>query len=441
MAEPTKLQAQSMAQSRSGISVGKHAVYSITKADAEPDTNPNGSPSGKPWAFWGKRNNDPQIIIDENMAQETSSGALLFKIQAHYGKGLFFHTKEIDEKGNEKNTPVPLKKLDKEIKDFYYNNDLENFSQGIITDFEWFNFYYSQYIPNKLGNKIVRVDRKRTKDVRSALREKSTGNIPAYFLSGSWPDPKESERVELPVFNPLDPFKHPNAIKKHQLVSIDRDYYPTAYWQSNFEWLKNAKSIPAWVAANIRNSANIKYHVEIPEQYFIDLYPIENYPNSLDQCLAARKAAEEDIKKQIDDCLAGEVNVSKIFYSKFAVDADGKAIPGWKITPLTNELKDSAWLSAYDTAAAAICTAHGVDPSLSGLRMSKSLNVGSGSDTREKFNFYIQLKTVIPRQTTLEVWETVKRINQWDEDIHLGFRDVFLETTDKSKTGTVIQNE
>jgi hypothetical protein len=437
----TKSQEQLQAEIKSGVSFGKNAVFQITKAEVEPDSvNTKQAQSGKPWAMWGKKNDLPQQIIEENMGQETSAGALKFKIEAHFGKGLYFYRMDIVN-SVEVITPIKIKDLPQEIKDFYYNNNLVNLFQGVIADFEWFNFYYCQYIPNKSRNKIVRVNWLRTKDVRSGKRDPKTGKIPAWYVSGSWPKAVEGEDIaELPVFDPLDPFAKPNAVYKHQLVSIDRDYYPTAYWQSNYKWLEIAQEIPSWMLANIRNSVNIKYHVEIPEQYFIDLYPTQNY-TSIAECLSARKTAEEELKRAIDTCLAGSDNASKIFYTKFAVDSNSQPLPGWKINELKNDIKDGAWTVAYDTAAAAICTAHGVDPSLSGLRMSKSLNVGSGSDTREKYNLHVQLRTVMSRQTTLEIWETVKRANQWDEDIHLGYRDVFLETTDKSKTGTVVQNE
>jgi hypothetical protein len=441
--EKTPEQKRTIQEIQKGISFGARSgtVFSITKAEVEPDAVGTQSLAGKPWAIWGSDNNYPQRLIDENMSQETSAGALAFKIGAHWGKGLFFYEKDVDADGNEKIKMIKFSKLPPEIKQFWRYNNLPNFSQGTVIDFEWFNFYYGQYIPNKLGSKIIGVNWMRTKDVRSGKRDPKTGKIPAYYISGEWPNPMQNDVAELPVFDIQDPFKYPNAIAKHQLVSVDKDYYPTAYWQSNFTWLRTAKKIPIWIDSNINNSVNIKYHVEIPEQYFIDLYPESNFPTGLDACLKARKEAEETIKDEIDKCLAGAENASKIFYTKFAVDANGQVLPGWKINELKNELKDGAWLSAYDTAAAAICTAHGVDPGLSGLRMSKALTAGSGSDTREKFNFYIQLKTVIPRQTTLEWWENVKLINGWDEDIHLGYRDVFLDTIDKTKTGTKVENE
>lgn len=442
--ELTIAQHQANAHIQSGVSFGKNTVFEITKEAVEPDTTSKSQiSSGKPWALWGKKNLYPQTVIDENAGQETSAGALKFKIGAHYGKGLYFFRKQI-ENGTEKEIPLPIESLPDEIKRFYFLNDLQNFSQGIISDYEWWEFFYVQYIPNVSRNKIVRVNWLRTKDGRSALRDEKTGKVPRYYFSGKWHSVENEEDPavkKVKLFDINDPFKEANAVHKHQLLSIDRDYYPTASWQSNFRWLQVAKSIPTWILSNIKNSVNIKYHVEIPEKYFIDLYPENNYPAGIDACLKARKEAEEELKKKIDECLAGEEHAQKIFYTKFAVDQNGQPLPGWKINELKNELKDGSWLNAYDTSAAAICTAHSVDPSLSGLRMSKSLNVGSGSDTREKYNLHVQLRTAIPRQTTLEWWEIVKRVNNWPPDIHLGYRDVYLETTDKSKTGTVVQNE
>lgn len=446
----TPQQKQALAELKADVSFGKNTVFSINKADTEPDTKGGSlNSNSKPYAIWGPKNDYPQAVLDENEGQETSAGALLFKIQAHYGRGLFFHKKEIDPKTfTEKIIPIPISELPAEIQDFYYNNDLENFFQGTISDFECWWFFHTQYLINKAGNKIIGVNWIRTKDARSEKRNNQTGRIENFYVSGKWPTPQnsaepnlETEVAKIPAFDKRNPFKYANAIYKHQFVSISRDYYPVPSWQSSFRWTQVGKAIPSWILGNIKNSVNIKYHVEIPEQYFIDLYPLDNYGGNMDKCLAARKQAEEDIKKEIDECLAGEENASKIFYTKFAVDENNEPLPGWKINELKNDIKDAAWLNPYDTASAAICTAHNVDPELANLRSTKSLSSGSGSNIREKFNLHIQLKTVIARQTTLEPWELIKRVNNWPADIHLGYRDVFLETTDKSKTGTVVQNE
>jgi hypothetical protein len=53
----------------------------------------------------------------------------------------------------------------------------------------------------------------------------------------------------------------------------------------------------------------------------------------------------------------------------------------------------------------------------------------------------MQLHTVIPRQTTLEVWEFLKRFNRWPEDIHLGYKDIILQTVDQNKSGYLVERE
>lgn len=426
-----------------GISFGMSsgAVIEITKKGTEPDSISTQQKSAWPWAIWGKSNNYPQEILDANMQDSTSASALDFKIKAHYGKGLYFFRESINAEGTEIKTPMLITQLPQEMQDFYYRNDIANLALGIIQDYEWWNFYYVQYLINKAGNKIIGMKWQRTKDVRSSKRG-DYGDIPSFHLSAYWPKPKAHQVIEVPVFNKRHPFDSnvQNGIYKHQLVSVDKDYYPTAKWQSNTKWLGVSTKIAQWIDANIDNSVNIKYHIEIPEQYFIDLYPEKNY-TSRAECLKLRLAAEIQIKENIDECLTGAENVSKIFYTKFAVDPNGNVRPGWKINVLENKVNDTAWLSADATAASRITSAHAVDPTLSGLRTGNSLQVGSGSDMREKFNFYLQLHTTIGRQITTEWFEIVSRANKWPSDIRIGYRDVFLETTDKAKTGVKVEHE
>lgn len=425
-----------------GISFGAASgtIIEITKKDVEPDSLSKSRTSSFPYAIWGKDNNQAQRIIDENMQETTSAGALDFKVKAHFGKGLYWYKESINGEGKEIKTPMLIKDLPGDMQEFWYRNDLYTFQHQIVSNYEWFTFFPVQYICNANFTKILQVSAKRTKDLRVAKRNVITGEVPGFFLSALWPTPNPQQRIEVPAFDRNNPFEVANGIFKHELTSIDRDYYPTPYWQSNLRWLEVAMKIPRWINANIDNSINIKYHVEIPEQYFIDLYPEKNYESKA-LCLAARKSAETTLKEEIDKCLAGSDNAQKIFYTKFAVDQMGTVRPGWKINELKNDIKDSAWLNADATAAARISSAHGVNPSLTALVTGSNLNVGSGSDTREKFNVHMQLHTVLPRQKTLEWYDIVQRANKWPLDIKLGYRDLTLETLAVAKQGYMVQNE
>jgi hypothetical protein len=431
-------------QIEKGISFGaaSGSVIEITKREIEPDALTAKKAGGMPWAIWGKNNNYPQDTLDENMQDTTSAGALSFKIKAHYGKGLYFYRESVNERNEVVETPILFRDLPIEMKEFFIINDIGNQQKGIVKDYEWWEFYYMQYIPNAAMNKIVRVKWIRSKDVRLGKRDAITGEIPKYYLSALWPTPQKDQYKELPAFNPQNPFNKdvPNGLYRHQFISNDKDYYPTASWQSNKRWLAVSRKIAQWINANIDNSVNIKYHVEIPEKYFIDLYPEKNYTDR-NSAFAARKAAEEQLKVDIDKCLAGADNPQKIFYTKFAIDQEGKILPGWKITALPNDIKDQAWLNADATAASRITSGHSTDPTLSGLRTGNSLQVGSGSDMREKFNFYMQLHTTIAREITLDWFSIVSRVNGWPEDIKLGYRNVMLDTLNNAKSGFQVQNE
>jgi hypothetical protein len=424
-----------------GITFGKKSmsIIEVTKSAVEPDAMPGSSTNTREYALWGADNDRPQAVIDENMQDGTSAGALRFKIWAHYGAGVYFFRKRV-EKGKEIIEPMLLEELPPEMEDWMWANDLPNLAQAVISDYEWWSFYYMQYLFAR-GGKIYEVKWQRVKDVRVGLRDPKTGKVPHYVLSGRWPMPKPDEKAKVPAMDRLNPARTPNGMMRHSLPSIDKDYYPTAYWQSNLAWLAVAKKIPQWINANMDNSINVKYHIKIPEKYFIDLYPEDRY-KSMDECMKARKDAEAELKLNIDNMLAGARNASKTFYTKIAMNEDtGQPYPGWEITPIPNDLKDTAWLNAYGTAAAALGTAHGVPPSLQGLILATGLGTGSASDVREQFNYYLQLNTVIPRQTTTEWYEIVKRVNGWPRDIHMGYRNIVLQSMNENKSGYIVQNE
>ncbi|HTF19359.1 MAG TPA: hypothetical protein VK658_14865 [Chryseolinea sp.] len=412
-------------------------VYETSKKEIEPDAvTQNPSNTGRPWARWGSDNNYPQRLIDAVMADPAAS--LLEKRRAmHWGSGLMFH-RRIVEKKKLIIEPVLDEELPAEIDDFFYLNDFQNFTQGIIADFEWWHDYTVEYITANNG-KILEVKWHRRKDVRSELRDKKNGKVQAFYLSGDWPNPNMENYARVNAFDKYNA-KSASGIYRHQLVSVDKDYNPQPAWHGITRWLHIAGKIPRWILANIDNSINIKYHVEIPLKYFLDRHPLERYKDVNEQLLAIQKDEIETYKK-MDELLTGETNVSKTFYTKIAVDESGKPLPSWKINVLANDVKDSAWLTAYGTAAMAITSGLGLSPSIGGQILPNGLGSGSGSDLREQFNFYMQVMTAQPRQTTLEPFEIIKRRNGWPKDLHLGYRDIVLQSVDQSKGGFEKQSE
>jgi hypothetical protein len=404
-------------------------IYETTKAEVEPDSVLQGSSmSGKPWASWGTDNNYPQRLIDAVMA-DPSATLLEKRIAMHWGLGFIFYKRRV-EKDREIIEPIGKEFPNAEIEDFFFENDMDNTQQGFISDFEWWHAFPANYILNPFG-KVLKISHKRMKDVRSELRNKQTGRIDNYYLSGNWPNPEQGSYAKLPAF---DRMGNHSGLYKHQLVSIDKDYNPQPAWHGITRWLHIASKIPRWILANIDNSINLKYHVKIPLEYFMKRHPVEMYPTAEERNKAIQKEQEDTFKK-MDDFLAGEKNVHKAFYSLVAVDDQGKPLPGWEIITIPNEIKDEAWLNAYGVAAMAITSGNGLSPSIGGQVLPNGLGSGSGSDLREQFNFYMQVMTALPRNKTLEWYKLVRKRNKWPADIHLGYRDVILQSTDQNKSG------
>lgn len=418
------------------VSAVTGGVYETTKKEVEPEAlNTSSSGSGKPWVKWGSDNNYPQRLIDAVKTDPVAS-LLEKKTAFHWGRGQMFYKKEVDEKGNEKIILVPDKDVPQEIKDFFRRVNWKKFMFGIISDFEWWHSFPVEYITSNDG-KIIDIKWQKRKNVRTEWRDEVTGEVNNYFLSGYWPTPPEGKFKKVPAFHPAG---NTSGIYVHDLPSIDKDYNPDAAWHGIKRWLDIAAKIPRWILANIDNSLNFKYHVKIPMKYFLDLCPVEAYKTDQERMEAIQKA-EASLYQKIDEYLAGEQNVHKAFYSKVAVDENGKEKAGWEIIVLENKTQHEAWLKAYGTAAMAMISGIGLSPSIAGSILPNGLGQGSGSDLREQFNFYIQVMTSIPREVTLEPWEFIKHRNGWPEDLHLGYRDVILQSTDQNKSGYTKQQE
>jgi len=414
------------------------AVMEVTRAETEPDAVVTTTSSNKKWALWGTDNNYPQKLIDKNMSDGASAGALRFKIAAHYGAGSYLYREQYE---GEKRIIEPVNIQDyPEIEDFFFFNQIENFLQGIITDYEWFNMCPVEYVMDSDRTRFIRVQRIKMNEIRTGKKNKKTGLTEHYYISGHWPDPYQGQYAQVRSMDFYRPDRHRKSIYVHNAPSPDKIYYHIPEWQSNMKWIEVASKIPQWIDSNISNGMNIRWHVEIPEEYFPLVYPQRE--GESEEAWHKRLADEEEtLKKNIDSYLAGEKNAAKTFYSKFAVDPSGNPLPGWKLTPLKPEIYDKAWLDAYGTAAAAIATAHGVHPSLQGLILKSGLGTGSASDVREAFNYYLQLRTVIPRQTTTEWFEIVKRVNGWPRELRLGYRNIILQTLNENKSGTATEGE
>lgn len=418
----------------------------IVRRDQEPDAKPynKGLTGTTEYAIWGKNNKYPQEVVDLNAQDTTSSACLKFKISAHYGKGLHLFKNVIDAKGHEIHEPVRLEDYP-EIQDFFFLSEIETLQQGIITDYEYWNWCVTELIPNGSKNKIHHANRIPVVNCRLG-KQNENGIIDKIHVSGEFGEAKRVIKT-TPIdilnkrkFNFANPRIQDKLVYIGKMPSVDRQYYPLPHWHSNNKFLNLSLEISDWILSNINNSINIKYHIEYPQDYFEYICPQTAYKDDNDW-LNAMKEEKEKLFQQIDEYLAGTSNVGKYIHTWSMRDPrDPSKEIGFKIHVIENKTNHEAYLPAFDTSAAAIANSHNAPLDLVGINLSKGM-AGSGSNIRESFNFYMQLHTEVPRQTTLEWLYIVKKINKWPEDIHFGYRNIVFQSVNENKSGYAIEGE
>lgn len=434
----------------SARSIAGPKQFDITRKGQEPDAAPyRPSAKNKKYAVWGKDNRYPADVVDANISDTTSSACLKFKISAHYGKGLFIYKNEVTPDGKESKVPLSLNDPKyKEIKEFFLLNDVENIQQAIITDFEWWNWYVVEFIPgsNEGKKKIAQVNRIPVVNSRLEIQDADTGKINNIYVSGEFGgkiDPNNAKPI--PIMTRRDSYDEKFELKSKRAfiarqISVDRQYYPFPAWQSNNKFLNLSLEISDWILSNINNSMNIKYHVKYPKSYFENLHPGAAYKTE-EERISAIKTEKSTLFTSLDEVLSGTSNAGKYFQS--AVDVNPMKPDmgiGFEIIPIKNETNHDAYLPAFDTSAAAIANAHNAPLDLVGISLSKGMG-GSGSNIRESFNFYMQLHTEIPRQTTLEWLYVAKKIQGWPEEVEFGYRNIVFQSVNENKSGYAVENE
>lgn len=251
------------------------------------------------------------------------------------------------------------------------------------------------------------------------------GRIPAYYVHGNWKSPKADDVVELQAYDKSDPTKYFEFMYHGRDYTPGQPYYDFAPWWGSNNWAQVSNLIPRYHISGLTKGYNIKYHIEIPSQYF------KQFGDEKKQ-----QEAEQKLREDMNRYLAGVDNVEVAFVTKFATDPSGKPMPGFKITPINKNLSDEAYTKLDSSSNINHASAHGIDPSLAGIDTGGKLG-GSGSEKRISYQLHLAMRTPTPREIILAPFNKVaKKIMNWPREYHLGITDVDITTLDKNPTGT-----
>jgi hypothetical protein len=396
-------------------------------------------------AAWGSSNDYPQKLLKNLRLNGAGLSGLKVLIKTHYGSG-FVLAEETYPEGKRLVTPKSINQYP-EIKKFWQTNQMKRFFKETINDLEYWSLAFPEYILSADYKKINRVKRQQTANGRFSVMNQETGFIEEVHFSKKWDlgvnlDSKFVSTVPL-----IDSYWSAEEVKEYCKANkirkfvrpifyplINESYYPQTPWHAVNDngWFDIANSIPEFKKAIFQNQINIKYHIEVSEDYFSRKYK--------EEWELFKPERREEIRKnfvtEVDTALRDPKNAGGSLMSVMYKDHTGKTESGLKITAIDDKYKEGSYLPEASAANSEILFALGVDPSLIGAGIpGGKLGAGSGSDKRESF-LILSALLKSNRESTLEVFEFIQQYNGWDDNLIGGFQDTILTTLDANPTGT-----
>ena len=401
-------------EARAAFTSDSSAVFKETT-----DTSPIKLNDKMEYMPWGGDNQMPYDILRYIEDDETLSTCQMFNAEIVYGDGLRY------------NTEATSKEVKEQVEDFLLSNDLSSYYLGVCQDLKHFAFCVSVIILNGDNTRIVRLLRKEACYCRFAPADKN-GDIP-YILYANWRESSfDKEKVEkIPLLSVSAPWadlavrmgKMPGAdgntkvsAKGHKFAIVtriptpDSTYYPIPYYAALFKgkWYNIKRLIGIAKESKLKNTAPIKYHIEISNKYWENLFRSEGITDRKKQQARVKKA-----KQEILDFLTGVENSGKVWFSCHYKTPDGQENHDVIINKIDTDKEGGDWASDIAEAINIICFTMRVHSNLVGSVPGKSQSNNSGSDKRELYTIAQALQKPY-HDLLFTVHRIIIKFNKWD---------------------------
>ena len=398
---------------------------------------------------WGADNKLPQwreaLIAESGITAElinTKQSILL-------GAGLVFY-KKILEGEDIRLEYVPEPQWYRELREEMDMDDyFEVRAKNLLVHANMFTSFVE--FKNLPGRKIKSLKAIEGREMRAGIQNQD-GFINEYFWSGNWEraaKPFKAKDRNLSTHSQWPTKAYPNYHRGerkqgvficHSMDKLIWDgYYASPAWWGDRKWIETVNKIPVFHLHNLENGYVIRYHVEMPQDYFLNKKALRKAGGNEE--LEKKVYDEEELKRQrfidkVNNMLADVENAGRALFTTYEINKQlGKEYPGIRIKAIETNLQDEALLKLFESANDAASIAQGIHPAVANIQVASKLS--SGSEIANAARMYTNIKTPKARRLLLKDLNLVKKLNgpPADQDIHIGFRD--LEITDMSvdKTG------
>ena len=380
---------------------------------------------------WGSDDKMPYNILNLIESDETLSTCQMFNAEICYGSGLQYNTE---------NCTADVKE---EVSEFLLCNALPSYFLGVCQDFKHFGWCASVIILDREGSHIVGLHRKEVCYCR--FTKANDKGVIEYLLYGNFKRTTAPSEVEvIPLLDMVCPWHDlKNRMQARtderkfavvcRIPTPDSTYYPIPYYASLFKgkWYNIKTLIGMAKEAKLKNTAPIKYHIEVSAKYWENIFKRERIT---DPKRMQERVVEE--KRRIIDFLTGAENAGKALFSTFYISPNGEEQHDVRINKIDMEKEGGDWASDIQEAVNMFCFTMRVHSNLVGSVPGKSQTNNSGSDKRELYTIAQALQKPY-HDLLFTVHRIIMKFNDWVG----AFPDcpfIQLTTLDENKDAKVV---
>lgn len=388
-------------------------------------------------AMWGDDNDFPQLVIAD-IRKDPDLGPLLSKAAALlYSGGLTWGIPEINEKNEEVLKPLDTK-WQKQIRTWMRRSNINRYLIEASNDLVRFANAFPEVVLQNDRTKIIQL----VAQPAESCRWQKMGNdgiVKNCYINLNFPDGTVLDKYtkKVPV---LDPYFDPaaslrakssgnNFIYPLSIPAPGCTYYQLADWNGIREsgWLAVSQAIPKFKLHLLENQLNIKYHVEISNEF----WPLK-YKGFSEKTSEEQKEIVDTELKAFSDIMTGVERAGNSLVTAMFTDAQfNKAYSLWKITAIENKISKGEYMEEMKEAAIAKSSAVGLHPALVGSVANSGMG-GAGSNIREAYNLTNILNKPL-QDILLEPLYMVRDFNGWPEEMEFRIRNPFMTTLDTGK--------
>lgn len=297
--------------------------------------------------------------------------------------------------------------------------------------------FMPEFVRYNKQERIRSIEAKECAHIRSQKKD-SRGKVQSWWWNGAWGKPelmKDFNTIEIPLWN-----KSPSQPRFGMLCG-DRmfhdDYYNLPVWEGSRDWIELSNLIPVFHIANMNNGFSPRWHIQFPDDYFVDSRKYPNIDALDDEEYEVFLKETENLRmkflERINDVLAGVENAGNVLWTEYSIhEALNKEMPGIKITALKPELNHEAFMKLFDATNTANVSSHGLPPVIASIQTPGRLS--AGAEIRNSLLLHVIVNTPLYRKMLLKIVNFVHKTNGWGSGVW-AFRDVEITKLDDNKAG------